>query len=99
MPSPDPASVRYFEKLPVELLKHIVGMIKRQDDAFKASKIGQVERSKDAATTDEEWDICAGIWSSCYGRGTAMLALIDKRTRQVAFPLLCEVRLLSFSTL
>lgn len=96
MNPPRAAPLRYFDNLPVELLKHIIGMVKAQDEAFRTSKV-EAAPVPDANYSDSdaegEIDVLLGVWNSQYGRGIAVLSRVDERFRQLTFPLLCEVSL------
>ncbi|GAA5893671.1 hypothetical protein JCM6882_007874 [Rhodosporidiobolus microsporus] len=81
-----------FDKLPLELLKRIVELVKEQDLAFAASGLeracpnhGTRVGSRTYKTTPLE-----GEWSSWCGRGMAALSLVNKLFRGLTFSLLCE---------
>ncbi|GAA6029154.1 hypothetical protein JCM8097_001626 [Rhodosporidiobolus ruineniae] len=84
-PSP---SASYFDRLPLELVKVVVGMVHAQDQAFKDSGIGRAEPEDEKRR--EEVNILKGRYSPRYGRGIAALACTSKLLRELCFPLVVE---------
>ncbi|GAA6043953.1 hypothetical protein JCM8097_004886 [Rhodosporidiobolus ruineniae] len=82
-PASSPSS-SYFDRLPLELVKVIVGMVHAQDQAFRDSDF------RAAPVYEPGVDVLAGEWSSRYGRGVAALSGTSKRLRELARPLLLE---------
>ncbi|GAA5889152.1 hypothetical protein JCM6882_009756 [Rhodosporidiobolus microsporus] len=86
-----------FGKLPLELLKHIVALVKVQDDAFSSAHLTQgVEPRVDSDDEDDGYDeddgadASKGRWGPWYGAGVRALSLCDKRTRESCLPHLFE---------
>ncbi|GAA5894480.1 hypothetical protein JCM6882_004831 [Rhodosporidiobolus microsporus] len=81
-----------FDKLPLELLKRIVELVKEQDVAFEESfltradpDVGVIHVRRTTRTLPLE-----GKWSSWCGRGMAALSLANKQFRGLTFLSLCE---------
>ncbi|GAA5918166.1 hypothetical protein JCM6882_002313 [Rhodosporidiobolus microsporus] len=82
-----------FGKLPLELLKHIVALVKVQDEAFRRSTI-HAASSPCYDELEEDWDAFdqvsprEGEWSVWYGAGVQALSLCDKQFRDLTSPYL-----------
>ncbi|PRQ76190.1 Proteophosphoglycan ppg4 [Rhodotorula toruloides] len=99
MPAPPP-SPSHFDRLPTELLKHIVLMVAVQDKRFRK---GGIARSASLPTSrrvryhgesddeNEEVRADAETVSWWYGRGVDALSIQNKRLRELCLPLLCPV--------
>ncbi|GAA5893697.1 hypothetical protein JCM6882_007881 [Rhodosporidiobolus microsporus] len=82
-----------FDKLPLELLKRVVELVKEQDVAFDESPlsraapdVGVIPVRRKTRTSPLE-----GRWSSWCGRGMAALSFVNKQFRSLTFSSLCEV--------
>ncbi|KAL7342669.1 cell wall surface anchor family protein [Rhodotorula toruloides] len=90
MPAPPP-SPSHFDRLPTELLKHIVVLVHQQDKVFGK---GGVRRSstrpdpEDVLYTGEARAPEPGAFSWWYGRGVHALSLLNKRLRELCLPVL-----------
>ncbi|GAA5988351.1 hypothetical protein JCM11641_003490 [Rhodosporidiobolus odoratus] len=83
-PSPErPDGPDLVNKLPSELLKHILRLVNAQDAVFNRRILGSnVARKHESPTT--------GKWSPWHGRGVAALSLTNRRMRALALPSLFE---------
>ncbi|GAA5920452.1 hypothetical protein JCM6882_002081 [Rhodosporidiobolus microsporus] len=80
-------------KLPVELLKHIVALVREQDKVFKSCSIDSPGPPADSEADDEDdpgehVDPSRGIFGVWYGYGLHALSLCNKQLRTLALPLL-----------
>ncbi|BGP08900.1 hypothetical protein JCM10049v2_004751 [Rhodotorula toruloides] len=94
--SAPPPSPSQFDRLPTELLKHIVVLVHQQDKVFGQ---GGVRRSstrpkpvlyeeEDVLYTGEARAPEPGAFSWWYGRGVHALSLLNKRLRELCLPFL-----------
>ncbi|BGP00285.1 Proteophosphoglycan ppg4 [Rhodotorula toruloides ATCC 204091] len=99
-----PASTpSHFDRLPTELLKHIVVLVHQQDQNFRKSGIGgarvtnpskQRKRVYDSDYEDLEPPrpvLTNGKFSAWHGRGLYAVSLLNKRLRELCLPFLCPV--------
>ncbi|EGU12046.1 Cell wall surface anchor family protein [Rhodotorula toruloides ATCC 204091] len=99
MPAP-PSRPSHFDRLPTELLKHIVFMVAVQDKEFRRAG---VRRSSTRPLTKtilyndvdesevEQVRAEPGTFSWWYGRGVHALSLLNKRLRELCLPLLLPI--------
>ncbi|GAA5893694.1 hypothetical protein JCM6882_007880 [Rhodosporidiobolus microsporus] len=94
MSSPS-TSPSILDKLPVELLKRIVELVREQDERTKtlpvrcANPPSLVAREEDDSSDDEEdqrVSIEDGHFPSAYGMGVSALSLTNKKLRHLALP-------------
>lgn len=96
------ASLDFFSKLPTELLKYIVDIVRTQDQAWMTDgHIRGVEElspeeadddSADSVREGQDVNVAAGRWAAAYGEGVKSLSRVNKALRGVTLPLLLEVR-------
>ncbi|GAA5974927.1 hypothetical protein JCM11641_006766 [Rhodosporidiobolus odoratus] len=84
-----------WDRLPSELVKHIIQLVREPDEAFQPRVISRAPPSpvdSDDETDSEQYeaDICQGRFSSRYGRGVLALSAVSKAWRAAALPLLFE---------
>ncbi|GAA6003904.1 hypothetical protein JCM10207_006461 [Rhodosporidiobolus poonsookiae] len=92
-PSSTP-SLSLFDKLPLELLKLIVGLVREQDLAFRDHQTESTgfpcyetdSNDSDAGYDDEEEYAANGRWNKWYNSGIQALSLCNKQSRQLALP-------------
>jgi hypothetical protein len=99
-------------KLPTELLKHIVELVRMQDQAWMSdgtrrrgieelSRYDEEDDSIDSVREGEDVDVSQGRWGAAYGEGVQSLSRVNKVLRSMALPILFEVRFppfISFSS-
>ncbi|BGP08882.1 hypothetical protein JCM10049v2_004733 [Rhodotorula toruloides] len=99
MPAPPPSPC-HFDRLPTELLKHIVLMVAFQDKCFRKDSIARsaslptsrrVRYHGESDDENEEVRADPGTVSWWYGRGVNALSIQNKRLRELCLPLLCPV--------
>ncbi|GAA5823174.1 hypothetical protein JCM11251_007509 [Rhodosporidiobolus azoricus] len=89
-----------FNKLPVELLKRIVELVKAQDDVIKRMAIDRAAYPRETleGMVDDEVDADGGVdgdtaggnWRAAYGRGVGALSRVNTTLRALTLPHLFE---------
>ncbi|GAA5893667.1 hypothetical protein JCM6882_007873 [Rhodosporidiobolus microsporus] len=99
MSSPSTLSSSPLDKLPVELSKHIVELVREQDERTKHLDVSRAKPSKVSSDDDEDSEeeeeeeqasIEDGRFPSAYGRGVRALSVANKKLRELALPHLFE---------
>ncbi|GAA5889137.1 hypothetical protein JCM6882_009751 [Rhodosporidiobolus microsporus] len=91
----EPPPPSFFGKLPVELLKHIVAVVREQDKAFWNMRVEIVgppvfDPEDKYFTEDEDAEPSKGRWGAWYGYGLSALSLCNKQLRALCMPYLFE---------
>ncbi|BGP08898.1 hypothetical protein JCM10049v2_004749 [Rhodotorula toruloides] len=93
----------HFDRLPTELLKHIVVLVHKQDQEFRKSGMGGTrvtdpskKRKRVYDSDSEDLDspppvIRDSKFSTWHGRGLHAISLLNKRLRELCLPFLCPV--------
>ncbi|GAA5894596.1 hypothetical protein JCM6882_004858 [Rhodosporidiobolus microsporus] len=89
--SPSPSG---FNKLPVELLKRIVELVRDQDTAFVSCRVKRADPygvdEDDLTSQVAKEDVASGTWSAAYGQGIRALSVVSKTLRTLTLPMLFE---------
>ncbi|GAA5889141.1 hypothetical protein JCM6882_009752 [Rhodosporidiobolus microsporus] len=92
----EPPPPSFFGKLPVELLKHIVAVVREQDEEFwklGVQTTGPPRYDTDVEFVDEhgeEVEPSKGMWGPWYGYQLSALSLCNKQLRVLCMPYLFE---------
>ncbi|GAA5974951.1 hypothetical protein JCM11641_006775 [Rhodosporidiobolus odoratus] len=89
-PSPTRSASSLFSRLPLELLQHILTLVRDQDIAFRESGRKRASACYEDDDEHELTDVREGRWSCWMGRGLAAMAGVSKPFRKLAFPMLLE---------